>query len=424
MQAITNVEDLRSMARRRVARAIFDYVDRGAYDELTVNANRNDLNALRLRQRVMIDVSERNLATTMVGQPVSMPVGLAPTGLTGIMHGDGEIHAARAAQKAGVPFCLSTMSICSIEDVRAAVSDPFWFQLYVMRDRGFAKSLIERAQAAQCSALMLTVDLQIQGQRHRDIKNGLSVPPRLTLANALDMATKPTWAWRVMTGKRRTFGNLAGQVAKAGDLKTLSAWIAGQFDPTLTWDDVAWIRAQWPGKLIIKGVLDAQDARLAASTGADAIVVSNHGGRQLDSAPSSIAALPDIVDAVGGQIEIMFDGGIRSGQDVLKAMALGASSCLIGKAFLYGLGAMGEAGVSKTLEIIRKELDISLALTGNTDVRTVDHKTLWTTPTTPAHAVPSMVRTDGRLADRSRADRVTADGIRADVRSGSPLPLQ
>jgi len=377
MQAITNVDDLRSLAKRRVARAIFDYVDRGSYDELTINANRNDLDALKLRQRVMIDVSQRNLASTMLGQPVSMPVGLGPTGLTGIMHGDGEIHAARAAQRAGVPFCLSTMSICSIEDVRAAVNHPFWFQLYVMRDRGFVKSLIERAHAAQCSALMLTLDLQIQGQRHRDIKNGLSVPPRLTLANALDIARKPAWAWRVMNGKRRSFGNLAGHIEKAGNLKTLSAWIAGQFDPGLTWDDVAWIRDQWPGKLILKGVLDSQDARLAVATGADAIVVSNHGGRQLDSAPSSIAALPEIADAIGGQVEIMFDGGIRSGQDVVKALASGASSCLIGKAFLYGLGAMGEAGVTKTLDIIRRELDISLALTGLTDVNQIDQKTLW-----------------------------------------------
>ena len=394
MAAITHIQDLRALAKRRVARAIFDYVDRGSYDELTLHANRSDFDALRLRQRVMIDVAQRNLATTMVGQPVSMPVGLAPTGLTGIMHGDGEIHAARAAQKAGVPFCLSTMSICSIEDVRAAVEQPFWFQLYVMRDRGFARSLIERAKAAQCSALMLTLDLQIQGQRHRDIKNGLSVPPRLTFANALDMASKPAWAWKVMTGKRRTFGNLAGHVEKAGDLKTLSAWIAGQFDPALTWDDVAWIRDQWPGKLILKGVLDAQDARLATATGADAIVVSNHGGRQLDSAPSSIAALPEIVEAVGGRVEIMLDGGVQSGQDVLKALALGASSCLIGKAFLYGLGALGESGVAKTLDIIRKELDISLALTGHTDVRDVDASALWTpgaAPMRPAPALPSRM---------------------------------
>lgn len=377
MHAITNVGDLRSLAKRRVARAIFDYVDRGSYDELTINANRHDLDALKLRQRVMVNVSERNVATTMLGVPVTMPVGLAPTGLTGIMHGDGEIHAARAAQKAGVPFCLSTMSICSIEDVRAAVDKPFWFQLYVMRDRGFVKSLIERAQAAQCSALMLTLDLQIQGQRHRDIKNGLSVPPRLTLANALDMAAKPAWAWRVLNGKRRSFGNLAGHIEKAGSLKTLSAWIAGQFDPGLTWDDVAWIRDQWPGKLILKGVLDAQDARLAMATGADAIVVSNHGGRQLDSAPSSISVLPEIADALGEQVEIMFDGGIRSGQDVVKALACGASSCLIGKAFLYGLGAMGEAGVTKTLDIIRRELDVTLALTGLTNVEQIDQNTLW-----------------------------------------------
>jgi L-lactate dehydrogenase (cytochrome) len=377
MPTITHIEDLRVLARRRVARAIFDYVDRGSYDESTLRANRADLDAMRLRQRVMIDVSQRSLSTSIIGQAASMPVSLAPTGLTGIMHGDGEIHAARAAQKAGVPFCLSTMSICSIEDVRDAVEQPFWFQLYVMRDREFTRSLIERARAAQCSALVLTLDLQIQGQRHRDIKNGLAVPPRLTFANALDIATKPRWALGVMLGKRRSFGNLASQLAKAGNLKTLSQWIAGQFDPSLNWEDVAWVRSLWPGKLILKGILDIDDARLAAASGADAIVVSNHGGRQLDSAPSSIAALPEIVGAVGDRIEVMFDGGVRSGQDVLKALALGAKSCMIGKAFLYGLGAMGEAGVAKTLDIIRNELDVSMALTGTCNVRDVTSAVLW-----------------------------------------------
>jgi L-lactate dehydrogenase (cytochrome) len=384
MQAITNVGDLRTMAKRRVARAIFDYVDSGSYDEVTLHANCSDLAALRLRQRVMVDVSSRNLASTMLGQPVSMPVGLAPTGLTGIMHGDGEILAARAAERAGVPFCLSTMSICSIEDVRGAVTQPFWFQLYVMRDRAFSQSLIERAIAANCSALVLTLDLQIQGQRHRDIKNGLAVPPRLTLANALDIATKPSWAWGVMMGKRKSFGNLEAQLAKAGNLKTLSEWIAGQFDPSLNWNDVAWVRRLWPGKLILKGVLNVEDARLAADSGADAIVVSNHGGRQLDGAPSSIAALPSIAAAVGDRVEIMFDGGIRSGQDVLRALALGAKSCLIGRAFLYGLGALGEAGVTATLDIIRKELDVAMALTGTRDVRNVTGDVLWNDTRTAA----------------------------------------
>ncbi|GGX36576.1 alpha-hydroxy-acid oxidizing enzyme [Pigmentiphaga litoralis] len=384
MQAITNVGDLRTMAKRRVARAIFDYVDSGSYDEVTLHANCSDLAALRLRQRVMVDVSSRNLASTMLGQPVSMPVGLAPTGLTGIMHGDGEILAARAAERAGVPFCLSTMSICSIEDVRDAVTQPFWFQLYVMRDRAFSQSLIERAIAANCSALVLTLDLQIQGQRHRDIKNGLAVPPRLTLANALDIATKPSWAWGVMMGKRKSFGNLEAQLAKAGNLKTLSEWIAGQFDPSLNWNDVAWVRRLWPGKLILKGVLNVEDARLAADSGADAIVVSNHGGRQLDGAPSSIAALPSIAAAVGDRVEIMFDGGIRSGQDVLRALALGAKSCLIGRAFLYGLGALGEAGVTATLDIIRKELDVAMALTGTRDVRDVTGDVLWNDTRTAA----------------------------------------
>ena len=376
MAPITTIQDLRLLAKRRIPRAIFDYADRGSYEEHTINANRADLARIALRQRVMIDVSDRTLATSIIGEPVSMPLAIAPTGLTGLFHGNGEIHGARAAQAAGIPFCLSTMSICSIEDVSQAVSKPIWFQLYVMRDRGFAKSLVERAIAAKCSALVLTLDLQIQGQRHRDIKNGLSIPPKLTLANALDVATKPAWAMKVIFGKRRSFGNLEGKAPGSDSLTTLSQWIAGQFDPSLSWKDVEWIRNMWPGKLILKGVLDKEDAKIAAGTGADAIVVSNHGGRQLDGAVSSISALPGIAELVGDRTEILFDGGVQSGQDVLKALALGARACLIGKSFLYGLGAMGEEGVAKTIDIIRRELDVSMALTGLTDVKTVGRNAL------------------------------------------------
>ncbi|WBV42103.1 alpha-hydroxy acid oxidase [Pseudoroseomonas cervicalis] len=364
MPPVTNIEDLRQIARRRIPRAIFDYADRGSYDEATLRANRDDLAALKLRQRVMIDVSGRSTATTMLGEPVAMPLAIAPTGLTGLFHADGEIHGCRAAQAFGIPFTLSTMSICSIEDVAGAVDKPFWFQLYVMRDRGFARSLVERAIAAKCSALVLTLDLQIQGQRHQDIKNGLAVPPKLTVKNMLDVATKPRWALEVLRGKRKTFGNLTEAPGAKEGLNTLSHWIAGQFDPSLSWKDVAWIRSIWPGKLILKGVLDVDDARIAAETGADALVVSNHGGRQLDGAPSSISVLPSIAEAVGERIEVMFDGGIRSGQDVMKAVALGAKGCMIGKSWLYGLAAGGQAGVTKALEIMRKELDISMALTG------------------------------------------------------------
>ena len=376
MPIVTNTEDLRRLARRRIPRAIFDYADRGAYDEHTIAANRADLAALNLRQRVMIDVSDRSTATTMAGQAATMPVAIAPTGLTGLFHGDGEIHGARAAEAFGVPFTLSTMSICSIEDVAAAVTKPFWFQLYVMRDRGFCESLIGRAADAGCSALMLTMDLQIMGQRHRDLKNGLAVPPRLTLANALDIATKPAWAARVLFGKRRGFGNLMGHVKGGSSLGTLSEWIASQFDPSLSWKDVEWVRKLWPGKLIMKGLLDADDARMAAEVGADAVVVSNHGGRQLDGAISSIKALPRVVAAIGDKTDVWFDGGIRSGQDVLKAMALGAKGCLIGKAFLYGLGAMGDAGVTRTLEIIQKELDVSMALTGTRSIAEIGPQVL------------------------------------------------
>jgi L-lactate dehydrogenase (cytochrome) len=378
MTPITCNEDLRQLAMRRAPRAIFDYVDRGSYDEHTLNGNRRALDALMLRQRVMIDVDQRSLATTMAGEAVSMPVGLAPTGLTGILHADGEILAARAAQAAGVPFTLSTVSICSIEAVRAAVEKPFWFQLYVMRDRDFAASLIQRAKTAQCSALVLTADLQIQGQRHRDIKNGLTVPPRLTVGNALDLLRRPRWAWGMLRTPHRNFGNLAGFIPGGGKgMTTLSQWIGSQFDPTLSWQDVAWVRSLWPGKLIVKGILDADDARAAVDAGADVIVVSNHGGRQLDSAPPAILALPQVVAAVGDRCEIWFDSGVRSGQDVLKALALGARTTLIGKAFLYGLGAMGERGVTTALDLIRRELDVSMALTGTRDVREISPQVLW-----------------------------------------------
>ncbi|HEY8009983.1 MAG TPA: alpha-hydroxy acid oxidase [Rudaea sp.] len=386
-EPITNVMDLRELARRRVPRAFFEYADRGAYDEITLRDNRAALEAIRLRQRVLVDVDKRSLATTILGQPATLPLALAPTGLTGLQRGSGEILAARAADAAGIPFCLSTMSICSIEQVHAAVPAPFWFQIYVMRDRGFTRSLIQRAIDAGCSALMLTVDLQIQGQRHREIKNGMTVPPKLTLRNFLDIASKPAWAWRALTAPSRSFGNLAGQIKGADSLLTLAQWIATQFDPTLTWSDLDWVRKAWPGKLIIKGVLDAEDAAIAAKAGVDAIVVSNHGGRQLDGAPASIAALPGVVDAVAGRSEVLFDGGILSGQSLLKSLALGARAGLIGKAFLYGLGALGEAGVTRTIEIIRKELDVSLALTGQTDVTRVTRDILrnadaspWTAP--------------------------------------------
>ena len=386
-KVITNVLDLRELARRRVPRAFFEYADHGSYDEITLRDNRTALEAIRLRQRVLVDVDKRSLATTILGKPATLPLALAPTGLTGLQRGGGEILAARAAHAAGIPFCLSTMSICSIEQVHAAVPAPFWFQIYVMRDRGFTRSLIQRAVDAGCSALMLTVDLQIQGQRHREIKNGMTVPPKLTLRNFLDIASKPAWAWRVLTAPSRSFGNLDGQIKGPDSLLTLAQWIATQFDPTLTWRDLDWLREAWPGKLIVKGILDAEDAATAAKAGVDAIVVSNHGGRQLDGASASIAALPRVVDAVGGRSEVLFDGGILSGQSLLKSLALGARAGLIGKAFLYGLGALGEAGVTRTIEIIRKELDVSLALTGQTDVTRVTRDILrnadasaWTAP--------------------------------------------
>jgi L-lactate dehydrogenase (cytochrome) len=365
---ILSIEDLRALARRRIPRAIFDYADGGSYQETTLRANAADLDAIQLRPRVMIDVSDIKLATTLAGVEVSMPLAIAPTGLCGLYHADGEILGARAAAAFGIPFCLSTMSICSIEDVRAASDQPFWFQQYLMRDRGFNQSLIERAIAARCSALMLTLDLQILAERRRDARNGLSIPPRLTLRNAWDVATKPVWALQVMFGKRRTFGNLVGHIGGADGAATLAQWTHTQFDSTANWRDVEWVRSRWPGRLILKGVMDAEDARFALSAGADAVVVSNHGGRQLDGAPSSISVLPEIVAAIDGRCEVLFDGGIRSGQDLAKALALGARGGMIGKSFLFALAAGGQAGVRRALEIIRDELRVTLALTGTRDV--------------------------------------------------------
>jgi len=377
MPVITCIEDLRVLAKRRVPRMFYDYVDAGSWTESTYRNNSLDLASIKLRQRVAVDMDRRTLATRMIGENVSMPVALAPVGLTGMQHGDGEIHAARAAEKFGVPFVLSTMSICSIEDVAANTSRPFWFQLYVMRDRDFIGRLIDRAKAAGCSALVLTLDLQILGQRHKDLKNGLSTPPKPTLRNIANMATKPRWCWSMLQTRRRSFGNIVGHASGVGDMSSLSQWTAQQFDPTLNWDDVAWIKERWGGKLILKGIMDPEDAMLAVRSGADALIVSNHGGRQLDGAPSSIAALPAIVDAVGGDIEVWVDGGIRSGQDVIRALALGARGTLIGRAFVYGLGALGEAGVTKALQLIANELDLTMAFCGLRDVNAVDGSILF-----------------------------------------------
>ncbi|MBL8833968.1 MAG: alpha-hydroxy-acid oxidizing protein [Rhodospirillales bacterium] len=372
MSVITNIEDLRVLAQKRVPRMFYDYADSGSWTEQTYRANTSDFAKIRLRQRVAVNMDNRTLATKMAGQDVSMPVALAPTGLTGMQHADGEIHAARAAAAFGVPFTLSMMSICSIEDVAEHTGKPFWFQPYVLRDREFMGRLIDRAKAAKCSALVLTLDLQILGQRHKDIRNGLSAPPKLTLPNILNMMTKPRWCMGMLGTKRRGFGNIVGHVKGVADMSSLSAWTTQQFDPRLSWDDVKWVKDRWGGKLILKGILDEEDARLAANSGADALIVSNHGGRQLDGALSSIAKLAPIVDAVGSRIDVYFDGGIRSGQDVLKALAIGAKGTFIGRAFLYGLGAMGGPGVTKALEIIRKELDVTMAFCGKTDARTLD----------------------------------------------------
>ena len=376
MPIITTIEDLRQLAQKRVPRMFYDYADSGSWTESTYRANERDFQAIKLRQRVAVNMENRSTASTMVGVPVAMPVAIAPTGLTGMQHADGEILAARAAEKFGIPFTLSTKSICSIEDIAAHTRAPFWFQLYVMRDRDFVERLIDRAKAAKCGALVLTLDLQILGQRHKDLKNGLSAPPRLTIANIINMATKPRWCLAMAGTSRRQFGNIVGHVKGVENMGSLSEWTAQQFDPKLNWGDVEWIKKRWGGKLILKGIQDVEDARIAVQSGADALIVSNHGGRQLDGAESSIRALPAIVDAVGSQIEVHMDGGIRSGQDVLKAWALGARGSYIGRAFLYGLGAMGEAGVTKALQIIHRELDLTMAFCGRTRIDQVDKSIL------------------------------------------------
>jgi L-lactate dehydrogenase (cytochrome) len=377
MPIITCVEDLRRLHRRRVPRMFYDYADSGSWTESTYRANERDLAEIRLKQRVAVDIAERSIAGTMLDQPVTMPVALAPTGLTGMQHADGEILAARAAEKFGVPFTLSTMSVCSIEDVAEHTTAPFWFQLYVMRDRDYIGRLIDRARAAACSALVLTLDLQILGQRHKDLKNGLSTPPRLTPANLLDMARHPRWCLGMLGTKRRGFGNIMGHVDGIGDLRSLGAWSAEQLDPTLDWDDVAWVKDRWGGKLVLKGIMGVEDAELAVASGADALIVSNHGGRQLDGAPSSVSVLPEIVAAVGDRIEVWMDGGIRTGQDVLKALALGARGTLIGRAFLYGLGALGEEGVALCLSLIARELDLTMAFCGLRSAQEIDRRILW-----------------------------------------------
>ncbi len=377
MTVITNIEDLRVLHERRAPRMFYDYVDAGSWTESTYRANESDFQQIKFRQRVAINMEHRRIASTMLGQPVTMPVALSPVGMTGMQYADGEILAARAANRFGVPFCLSTMSICSIEEIAKHTQTPFWFQLYVMRDKIFVKALIERAKMANCSALVVTLDLQILGQRHKDLKNGLSAPPKPTLKNLLNLAMKPAWCMGMLGTKNRDFGNIVGHVKGVENMASLSAWTAGQFDPTLSWEEVEWIKNQWGGKLILKGILDAEDAKLARDVGADAIIVSNHGGRQLDGAPSSIRALPAIVQAVGKDLEVWLDSGIRSGQDVIKALALGAKGTMIGRSYIYGLGAMGEPGVTKALEIIANELDLTLAFCGMTDVRQVNSNILY-----------------------------------------------
>lgn len=364
---INSIADLREIAQRRVPRSIFEYVDRGSYDEITLNRNRTDLEALTFRQRVLIDVSRQSMVTTVLGGAASMPLVIGPVGMCGLVYGDGEIHTARAAEAFGIPYCLSTVSICSIEDVRAATRTPFWFQLYIMKDRGYTMELVDRAEAAGCPVLMMTVDIPVSGLRRRDPKNGLAVPPRLTLRNALDICTKPRWLWSVSTGKRREFGNLTAAVSRTTGT-TFAQWLTRQFDASVTWKDLEAIRARWKGKLIVKGIMDPEDARRVVSLGADALVVSNHGGRQLDCGASTISALPGVVDAVGDRCEVLFDGGVRSGQDMLKAQALGARASVTGRAFLYGLGALGGKGVTLALEIMSRELQVSMALTGCNDI--------------------------------------------------------
>ena len=373
---MTCVEDFRRLARRRVPRMFYDYMDSGSWTEDTYRSNETDFQALKFRQRVAVDIARRSLRATLLGEDAAMPVILAPTGLTGMLHADGEILAARAAERFGIPFTLSTMSICSIEDIAAHTQRPFWFQLYVMRDRDFVGRLIDRAKAAGCSALVVTVDLQVMGQRHKDIKNGLSTPPKPTLANLAGLALRPRWCLGMLGTRRRVFGNIVGHVQGVSDMSSLAAWTTQQFDASLNWDDLAWIKARWGGRLIVKGIMDVQDARLAVKAGADALVVSNHGGRQLDGAPSSISALPAIADAVGGDIEVLMDGGVRGGQDVLRAVALGARGVMVGRAFLYALAAMGEAGVTRCLGLIANELDVSMAFCGRTRIEDVDRTIL------------------------------------------------
>ena len=373
---IANIEDLRVLAKKRVPKMFYDYADSGSWTESTYRANETDFQKIKLRQRIAVNLENRSIRTQMLGQDIAMPVAIAPTGLAGMQHADGEILAARAAETFGIPFTLSTMSICSLEDIVAHTSAPFWFQLYMMRDRDFMERLIDRAKAAKCSALMLTLDLQILGQRHKDLKNGLSAPPKLTPRSILNLLTKPRWCMGMLGTKRHGFGNIIGHATGVDDLSSLSSWTAQQFDPSMNWDDVAWVKKRWGGKLILKGIIDSEDAQFASNSGADALIVSNHGGRQLDGAQSSIEALPAIVDAVGKRMEVWMDGGIRSGQDVLKAVALGAKGTLIGRAFLYGLGAMGEAGVTKCLEILANELDLTMAFCGRTDIKTVERSIL------------------------------------------------
>ena len=376
LSKMTCIEDLRRVAKRKVPKMFYDYVASGSWTETTLRENSSDFDPIKFRQRVLVNMEGRSLATKMIGQDVHMPLAIAPTGFTGMMHADGEILAARAAEKFGIPFSLSTMSICSIEDVAENTSAPFWFQLYVMRDREFMENLIKRAQAAKCSALILTADLQVLGQRHRDIKNGLSAPPKPTLMNILNLMTKPEWGLAMLNTERRTFRNIVGHAKNVGDLSSLSSWTSEQFDPRLSWDDVARIKDLWGGKLIIKGIMEPEDAEMAVKYGADAIVVSNHGGRQLDGAPSSIRALPDVVQAVGSQTEVWLDSGIRSGQDMLKAWAMGARGFMTGRAFLYGLGAYGEDGVTRALQIMYNEMDISMAFTGHRELEGVDESIL------------------------------------------------
>jgi len=377
LTVITNIEDLRVLHEKRTPRMFYDYADSGSWTEGTYRANESEFNKIKFRQRVAIDIDHRSIASTMIGQAVAMPVALAPVGMTGMQHADGEILAAKAARDFGVPYCLSTMSICSMEEVAKQTQHPFWFQLYVMRDKNFVRSLIDRAKAANCSALVLTLDLQILGQRHKDLKNGLSAPPKPTLKTMLNLLTKPAWCMEMLTTRNRQFGNIVGHVDGVADMSSLGAWTASQFDPTLNWADVEEIKKQWGGKLILKGIMDPEDAKLARAVGADALIVSNHGGRQLDGAPSTIEALPAIVDAVGADIEIWLDSGIRSGQDVIKALALGAKGTMIGRSYIYGLGAMGQAGVTKSLEIIAKELDLTMAFCGIRDLGKVDKNILY-----------------------------------------------